>query len=439
MREMSMMSPQEIATKYGGDKRKIAQAVQNGLLDPTAAAMAGMLIDRIRAAATQEQQPQTTVAEDALGGRPMPYGRPEVPSGGVAALPVDEDMYNMAGGGIVAFAGEDGSEVDLNEITSQINQASGRGMEGNLGRAREFVDIYREMVSGAKRGPAYEEAKKFYEGAQERASKAAEKQKWTTGLLAASELLSTRGPFSKAVGAAGKVAAPGLQKALDMETAGQEIGLKGRLGLEEKERAEELEAIKGGMSMYGKEQERLISAGKDLAMDKYAKNFVAAAQSDPKLKTLPTEVLEQMGRREYLNLSGASLMRGQAALGGVGVSAGQLERQTFGDARTKVENRIKGDFRLRNRLSKLERENPAAYEAEIDRMIQAELGRAAGGSPAPAPAPTADLAPPSPKKGNAMFPARGESKFEVKTPDGRTFTFPDQKAADAFKARIGAK
>ena len=436
MRQMSMMSPQEIASKYGGDKRRIAQAVQNGLLDPTSAAMAGMLIDRIRAAAAQEQQPQTTVAEDTLGGRPMPYARAEVPSGGVAALPVDESMYNMAGGGIVAFAGEDGSEVDLNAITSQINQDSGRGGEDNLGRAREYVDLYRELLGGANRGPEYDEAKKFYEGARERGLKAAEKQRAVTGLLAASKLLSGRGDLAKIVGETGAVAAPGLQKAIEMETAAEEAGIKGRLGLAEKARAEELEAIKGGMGLYGREQERLISSGKDLAMDKYAKNFLEAYRQDPKFKGMSEAQLLQLGREDYLNRSGAALMRGQAAMGGVNVSAGQLERQVFGDARTKVENRIKGDFRLRNRLSKLERDDPTAYEAEIDRMIAAELGRGSGGvAPAPSAAPAAA---PAPKKGNAMFPARGEAKFEVKTPDGRTFTFPDQKAADAFKARIGA-
>ena len=262
MRQMSMMSPQEIASKYGGDKRRIAQAVQNGLLDPTAAAMAGMLIDRIRAAAAQEQQPQTTVAEDTLGGRPMPYERPEVPSGGVAALPVDESMYDMAGGGIVAFAGEDGSEVDLNAITSQINKESGRGMEGNLGRAREYVDLYRQLYGDVKRGPASEELTKFLEGYGPRAQELASKQRAATGLAMAAELLGTRGGLSKSLAAAGKVGAPGLQKAVEMEYAAKEKALRDRAGLEEKGRLEELEAIKGGMGLYGREQERLASADK---------------------------------------------------------------------------------------------------------------------------------------------------------------------------------
>lgn len=437
MRQMSMMSPQEIASKYGGDKRKIGQAVQMGLLDPTAAAMAGLLIDRIRAAAAQEQQPQTTVAEDVLGERPMPYSRAEMPSGGVAALPVDEDIVpsEYAGGGIVAFADRGfvetpgGFNVLEDEVTGADEEA------GGLGRAEKYVDLYRRMLSGAARGPAYEEAKKFYEGATERGAKAAEKAKWATGLEAASKLLSTRGSFAKGLGAAGEVAAPGLRKAAEMEAAAEEAGIKGRLGLEEKERAEELEAIKGGLGMYGKEQERLISSGKDLAMDKYAKNFLEAYRGDPKFKGMSDAQIMQLGREDYLNRSGAALMRGQAATTQAGVSAGQLERQAYGDARTKVENRIKGDFRLRNRLSKLERDDPAAYEAEVTRMIEAELGRAQGGASAsPTAAPAA-----APKKGINPFPSRSENKFEVKTPDGRTFTFPDQQAADAFKARIGAR
>ena len=300
MREMSMMSPQEIATKYGGDKRKIAQAVQNGLLDPTAAAMAGMMIDRIRAAAAQEQQPQTTVAEDALGGRPMPYGRPEVPSGGVAALPVDEDMYNMAGGGIVAFAGEDGSEVDLNAITKQINQASGRGGEDNLGRAREYVDLYRQLYGDVKRGPASEELTKFLEGYGPRAQELASKQRAATGLAMAAELLGTRGGLSKALAAAGKVGAPGLQKAVEMEYSAKEKALRDRAGLEEKGRLEELEAIKGGMGLYGKEQERLAGADRttdfmrryNLMLPEIMQRLGTNNPDDPKVKAATVKAVD---------------------------------------------------------------------------------------------------------------------------------------------------
>jgi hypothetical protein len=300
MREISMMSPKDIVTKYGGNKKQIGEAVKAGLLNPTAAEMAGMMIDRIRAAAAQEQRTNTTVFEDTFGEKSTPYERPEVPSGGVAALPVDEDMYNMAGGGIVAFAGEDGSEVDLNAITKQINQASGRGGEDNLGRAREYVDLYRQLYGDVKRGPASEELTKFLEGYGPRAQELASKQRAATGLAMAAELLGTRGGLSKALAAAGKVGAPGLQKAVEMEYSAKEKALRDRAGLEEKGRLEELEAIKGGMGLYGKEQERLAGADRttdfmrryNLMLPEIMQRLGTNNPDDPKVKAATVKAVD---------------------------------------------------------------------------------------------------------------------------------------------------
>jgi hypothetical protein len=47
--EMLLQASEEIAKKYGGNKQKIAQAVQSGLLGATEAVLAGMFIDRVRA------------------------------------------------------------------------------------------------------------------------------------------------------------------------------------------------------------------------------------------------------------------------------------------------------------------------------------------------------------------------------------------------------
>jgi len=108
--------------EYGGNKQKIASAVQAGVLDPTVAVMAGMFIDRMRAGAAEEQAGNTTVAQDilaaqGLGATPeaqqLAMGQERAmaavpPSeAGLAALPVDESMVpseGYAGGGIVAFA-----------------------------------------------------------------------------------------------------------------------------------------------------------------------------------------------------------------------------------------------------------------------------------------------------------------------------------------------
>ena len=141
----NLQSPEAIAKEYGGNKMKIAQAAQFGLLDPTAAVLAGMFIDRMRGAQQQEQAPQQTVAQQVLApqpaapqmpagaglgttpeasqlaaaypadGAPPPVPGPSMPQqqepvmaadGGLMALPVDDSMFEPSynSGGIVAFA-----------------------------------------------------------------------------------------------------------------------------------------------------------------------------------------------------------------------------------------------------------------------------------------------------------------------------------------------
>jgi len=164
----SLQSPEQIAKDYGGNKQKIAEAMQMGILDPTAGTMAGMFIDRMRSAAQMEAAPQQTVAEQVfappapaqppmgapagLGATPeaaaMPpqeMGMPpqemppqEMPmmaeggmvppyasGGGLSDMPLPDGMFDepsnggfsdgYAGGGLVAFAA--GDMVDEDEET----------------------------------------------------------------------------------------------------------------------------------------------------------------------------------------------------------------------------------------------------------------------------------------------------------------------------------
>ena len=144
-----LQSPVKVATEYGGNKQKIAQAAQMGLVDPTAALLAGMFIDRMRSAQQAEMTPQQTVAEQVFAppappqqgglGASMPLGAPPqggppgappqggppgappppppqggppmgMADGGLASLPVPDSMFDepddggYAGGGMVAFA-----------------------------------------------------------------------------------------------------------------------------------------------------------------------------------------------------------------------------------------------------------------------------------------------------------------------------------------------
>jgi hypothetical protein len=155
----SIQSPEDIAKEYAGNKQKIAQAMQMGVVDPTAGVLAGMFIDRMRAGQMQEGMPQATVAQQVMGGAPPVPAPPPVPAagglgatpqaappmappmgmppemgmappmpqeapmgmaeGGLAMLPVPDAMFDeptnggfndgYAGGGIVAFS--DGGDV----------------------------------------------------------------------------------------------------------------------------------------------------------------------------------------------------------------------------------------------------------------------------------------------------------------------------------------
>lgn len=161
-RPYNLQSPEQIAKDYGGNKQKIAEAMQMGILDPTAGTMAGMFIDRMRSAAQMEAAPQQTVAEQVfappappqppMGAAMPPMGAappqemspqemppqgempmmaeggmvpPYASGGGLSELPVPDGMFDepsnggfddgYAGGGLVAFAA--GDAVDADEET----------------------------------------------------------------------------------------------------------------------------------------------------------------------------------------------------------------------------------------------------------------------------------------------------------------------------------
>ena len=129
-----------LAFKYS--KEQLGRMAQMGMIDPQKAMLAGMMRDRVSKEDTKP--PTTTVAQDILApqqqqpqqqmgmqqpqqqqqpqpqqmGMPQQAPVPQAPTqmaatGGVTSLPVQEQDY--AGGGIVAFAGDEGSLVGYNE------------------------------------------------------------------------------------------------------------------------------------------------------------------------------------------------------------------------------------------------------------------------------------------------------------------------------------
>lgn len=163
----SLQAPEQIAKEYGGDKQRIMQAAQMGVVDPTAALMAAMFIDRIRTAQTAEQSAPSTVAQDVfappapagLGAMPAPMqaapgmAQPTPPAGGIEALPVPEAMFpeegaGMAGGGIVAF--QSGGGIDFNRFRNAIIQQESSGDYGVVNRQSGAMGAYQFMPATAQ-------------------------------------------------------------------------------------------------------------------------------------------------------------------------------------------------------------------------------------------------------------------------------------------------
>ena len=89
-----LQDPQSIAMEYGGDKQKIARAMQLGIIDPTAGTLAGMFIDKMRSAAQAEQQSQMTVAQKTFA-PPAPPAPPQGAPAGLGATPQAAQMGQM--------------------------------------------------------------------------------------------------------------------------------------------------------------------------------------------------------------------------------------------------------------------------------------------------------------------------------------------------------
>jgi len=187
----TLQSPEAIAKEYGGNKQKIAEAMQMGILDPTAGTLAGMFIDRMRSAAQQEAAPQQTVAQkifappappaglgatpqaaamppmDAtppMGAAPPPMEAPapqgEMPmmaaggmvppymaGGGITDLPVPDGMFDepsnggfndgYAGGGLVAFAAGDTVRArgGMSNLYDDVEYWESGGKQGAISKA----------------------------------------------------------------------------------------------------------------------------------------------------------------------------------------------------------------------------------------------------------------------------------------------------------------
>ena len=271
-----IQSPEDIAKDYGGNKQKIAQAMQMGVVDPTAGVLAGMFIDRMRSAQVQEGAQAPTVAQQVfappappapmggmgpppgappmgappMGGMPPgappmdgmgmppapPMGAPPMGAppmgdmpmgmadGGLAMLPIPETMFDepnnggYADGGIVAFnPGGLTSTPDYSVLQQMLAEY------GDEDRGRqEYGTLYQPKREASER------LRQFYGNAlSEEGQKKRGKQDLNSFLMSfGAKLASTRGPLLSAAGEAAGQTLPGYQESVKERRAEQRDALR---------------------------------------------------------------------------------------------------------------------------------------------------------------------------------------------------------------------
>ena len=270
----SLQAPEAIAKEYGGNKQKIAQAMQMGLVDPTAGTLAGMFIDRMRSAQMQEGAQQPSVAQQVFappappappmgapppgappappmgappmggGGMPsappmgappmggMPPGAPPMgmADGGLAMLPVPDNMFDepmdgeYANGGIVSFAkgtpGEIQQAPEDEEITvDEPGYGFASTFEGNMGLTRKYAP--QQSKYGDK-------LTSFYEAEMDPAAqkKRRDEDKYFALAQLGATMASTPGSLLQAFSAGVGKALPGLQESAKARRAEQRDAIK---------------------------------------------------------------------------------------------------------------------------------------------------------------------------------------------------------------------
>ena len=230
---------------------------------------------------------------------------------GLASIPMDYDAMmpdesvGMANGGIVAFGpggdveGEQDARDYLQEranLESQLaSEAAGppsvaaaaapAPAKADPKSIASHVKQYSDLLAAIPKGDSYKEQEEFYKNAAARAE-ATKKQDLNFLLIQAGlNAAAGRSPrFLQNIADAGVKTLPAMQEAYKQRRLTEEAGLKGRAELDRMSRAEQIEALKGGIGLYGKERD--IDAAADLEKLKQDRALaVAKAQAGAKNPT----------------------------------------------------------------------------------------------------------------------------------------------------------
>jgi hypothetical protein len=298
-------------------QKSLVAGVQNGSIQPYVG------IPLIQELTKKLMEAKAKMAQAMAGGDPMqPQQAPQAPVAqqvmqraaqeeqGLAALQSNLPQ-EYAGGGIIAFtnggdvdrAGEvDAAKFLENARKEQIERANLQAQLKSEGAApvealgpaavdpksmQGFVKQYQDLMTAIPKGASQTEYENFLKNRSGDAE-AAKKQDLNLALIQfGSALAAGKSPRAlENLGEAGIKTLPAVQEAYKQRRLADETSLRSRAELDRMSRAEQIEALKGGIGLYGKERELTAEADKaELAR----KNAIAVAELQ--MKNKPTDLI----------------------------------------------------------------------------------------------------------------------------------------------------
>jgi hypothetical protein len=343
-------------------------------------AMAIQILQEQKIREQAEAQAQQSIAQDQQRGLPTPVtervGLPAAPAGAM-------DTLNAASGGIVAFAGPGGSQVDLDEDEADRLQKEFTARQ----RYAEFFKQQREAadVGAPKASLANLYAKQQADLAEDRKRKAGY-DLLNFGL----ELGTQPGGLLQAGLQAGKRALPGMIAREDTLRGRESDIAKGMAEVAEGERLMKLGDITGGNAMFEKAEDRfskervagMKSPGEMLA---YANNYLASRRAAG--DTRDENIIREEGMNALLGLRGAVAKRADTAAEVAGTNLYDKARDNVDNSLSKNYN--SPDNKELRRLQKEDKKNGTnnanTYLQELYRKEERRMkgGQQAQSSPAP--------------------------------------------------------
>lgn len=429
----SLQSPEAIAKEYGGNKQKIAQAMQSGIIDPTSGTLAGMFIDRMRSAQMQEMQPQPTIAQQVFappaamppGGLPPPTGGmggpqmgappmgappaapPEQPGdqtlmmadGGLVGIPVPSTMFDEPGnggfddgyahGGIVAFGTgspgvvEGGEDPTMDVVSSRLDQGPDQYYSFYRDPEAEMAKLKNLYKPDRTAGTALMD----YFGnvmSPEAQKKRASEDKWFALAQLGAKMASTPGSLFQSASAGIQSALPGLQASAKERRAEMRDALVARAqqeGLNNKESLDFAKLTLEGNNKYGEFDEKRLSREQQKRLTEYEQTManqrtamqVQGGKDEAKIRaTMQNDYFTKQDKLLATRVSAAAIAQLPAMRNDLSSDVGQAH------------NAYKMAYRAGDKagMEKAKASIAAAEKAFVDNQVSLALGSDGAGDPA---------------------------------------------------------